>query len=83
MKALILARVSTEIQSLESQIEKLTNEAKRLGYKDYTVISGKESGVKLDIEERQTIQQLKQHVDTGEYDMVIIWEVSRHLQGNT
>lgn len=77
MKALIMARVSTEIQSLESQIEKLTDEAKRLGYKDYTVISGKESGVKLDIEERQTIQQLKQHVDTGEYDMVIIWEVSR------
>jgi len=79
MKALILARVSTEIQSLESQIEKLVTEAKRLGYKDkdITIISGKESGVKLDIEERQTIQQMKEHIETGEYNMVIIWEVSR------
>lgn len=76
-KALILARVSTEIQSLESQIEKLIDEAKRLGYKDYTIISGKESGVKLDIEERQTIQKLKEHIETGQYNMVIIWEVSR------
>lgn len=77
MKAIILARVSTEIQSLESQVEKLVQEAKHIGYDNYTVISGKESGVKLDIEERQTINQLKEHIETGEYDMVIIWEVSR------
>lgn len=76
-KALILARVSTEIQSLESQIEKLIQESKLLGYSDYTIISGKESGVKLDIEERQTINKLKENIETGEYDMVIIWEVSR------
>ena len=79
MKALILARVSTENQQLESQIEKLKDEANRLGYKDedITIISGKESGVKLDIEERQTIQQMKEHIDTGLYNMVLIWEVSR------
>lgn len=77
MKAIILARVSTEIQSLDSQIEKLVDEAKRFGYDEYTVISGKESGVKLDIEERQTIQALKEHIETGQYDMVFIWEVSR------
>lgn len=79
MKALILARVSTEVQQLESQIEKLVDEAKRLGYNedDITIISGKESGVKLDIEERQTIQQMKEHIDTGLYNMVLIWEVSR------
>lgn len=79
MKILIIARVSTEHQQLESQIEKLINEAKRLGYedKDITVISGKESGIKLDIEERQTIQQMKEHIETGQYDMVLIWEVSR------
>ena len=77
MKALILARVSTEIQSLESQVEKLIQEAKHLGYNDYVIISGKESGVKLDIEERQTINKLKEHIETGQYDMVIIWEVSR------
>lgn len=79
MKALILARVSTENQQLESQIEKLKDEANHLGYKDenITIISGKESGVKLDIEERQTIQQMKNYIDTGEYNMVLIWEVSR------
>jgi len=77
MKAIILARVSTENQSLDSQIEKLVDEAKHFGYNDYTVISGKESGVKLDIEERQTIQALKEHIETGQYDMVFIWEVSR------
>lgn len=79
MKCLILARVSTEIQSLESQIEKLFVEARRMGYedKDITVIQGKESGVKLDIEDRQTIQELKHHIDTGKYNMVLIWEVSR------
>ena len=77
MKAIILARVSTENQSLDSQIEKLIDEAKRFGYDEYTVISGKESGVKLDIEERQTIQSLKEHIETGQYDMVFIWEVSR------
>ena len=79
MKAIILARVSTEGQSLESQVEKLIDEAQRYGYdkKNITIISGKESGVKLDIEERQTIQQMKEHIETGEYDMVFIWEVSR------
>ena len=79
MKALIVARVSTDKQTLESQIEKLIEEANRFGYKkeDITVISGKESGVKLDIEERQTINKMKELIETGEYNMVFIWEVSR------
>lgn len=76
-RSIILARVSTELQSLESQVDKLIEEAKRFGYDEYTVISGKESGVKLDIEERQTIKELKRYIETGEYDMVFIWEVSR------
>jgi len=76
-KGLILARVSTENQSLESQVEKLVDESKRMGYDEVKIISGKESGVKLDIEERQTIQELKRNIETGEYDMVFIWEVSR------
>lgn len=78
-KGIILARVSTELQSLDSQIDKLFEEAKRCGYESdmITVISGKESGVKLDVEERETIQKLKDHIDTGQYDMLFIWEVSR------
>lgn len=79
MKCCILARVSTELQSLESQISKLIEEAHRLDYSDndITIISGKESGVKLDIEERQTIQKMKDCIDTGQYDLLLIWEVSR------
>lgn len=79
LKCCILARVSTELQSLDSQINKLIDEAHRMGYtdNDITIISGKESGVKLDIEERQTIQQMKECIDTGQYNMVLIWEVSR------
>ena len=79
MKILILARVSTQSQSLESQVDKLMTEAKRMGYcdNDIVVIQGKESGVKLDIDERQTLNELKQHISTGQYDMVLIWEVSR------
>lgn len=78
-KGIILARVSTELQSLDSQIDKLFEEAKRCGYESdmITVISGKESGVKLDVEERETIQKLKDHIETGQYDMLFIWEVSR------
>lgn len=78
-KACILARVSTEGQSLDSQINKLVDEAHRMGYtdNDITIISAKESGVKLDIEERQTIQQMKECIETEQYNMVLIWEVSR------
>jgi len=78
-KCCILARVSTETQSLDSQINKLVDEAHRMGYadNDITIISAKESGVKLDIEERQTIQQMKDCIETGQYNMILIWEVSR------
>ena len=78
-KCLLFTRVSTELQSLESQIDKLKEEAKRFGYTEssITIIKGKESAVKLDIEERETIQELIEYVETGKYDMVFIWEVSR------
>ena len=76
-RAVILARVSTDIQSLDSQVEKLIEEAKRLGYDDYVVVQAHESGVKLDTEERQTIQAMKDEIEKGGVDMVIIWEVSR------
>ncbi len=79
MKAIIFARVSTTNQSLDSQIERLKDEAKRFGYSenDIDIISGTESGVKLDIEERQTIQKLKDYIDKGIYNMVFVWEISR------
>lgn len=78
-KCIVFARVSTENQTLESQIDKLKEEAHHFGYQDsdIDVISGKESAVKLDIEERETIQELIEHIQLGCYDMVFIWEISR------
>lgn len=76
-RAVILARVSTDGQSLDSQVEKLIEEAKRLGYEDYVIVQAHESGVKLDTEERQTIQAMKDEIEKGGVEMVIIWEVSR------
>ena len=77
MRAVILARVSTDAQQLDSQVEKLIEEAKRMGYNDYTVVQAHESGVKLDTEERQTIQEMKKEIEKGDVDIVLIWEVSR------
>ena len=78
-KAIILARVSTEQQSLESQLDRLKEETRRYGYKDedVVIVSGKESGLKQDIEERETLLELHRHIETEQYDMVFIWEVSR------
>lgn len=79
-KCICLARVSTELQTLESQIEKLKDAAKNHGYKEKNilVVSGTESAVKLDIEERQTIQQMKELIESdSSINMIFIWEVSR------
>ena len=78
-KAIILARVSTEQQSLDSQLDRLVEEARRYGYseKDVVIIKGKESGLKQNIEERETLLELHRHIETEKYDMVFIWEVSR------
>jgi len=78
-KAIILARVSTEQQSLDSQLDRLVEEARRYGYsdKDVVIIKGKESGLKQNIEERETLLELHRHIETEQYDMVFIWEVSR------
>lgn len=78
-KAIILARVSTEQQSLDSQLDRLIEEARHYGYsdKDVVIIKGKESGLKQNIEERETLLELHRHIETEQYDMVFIWEVSR------
>lgn len=79
MKAIVLSRVSTEKQSLESQTEQLVNEAKRRGYNDsdIIIIQKKESGIKLSEEEREGINELKQYIEAGGINCVFIWEISR------
>ncbi len=79
-KCICLARVSTDLQTLESQIEKLKDTAKRFDYKEKNilVVAGTESAVKLDIDERQTILEMKELIEKdSSINMVFIWEVSR------
>lgn len=79
-KVILFSRVSTEIQSLESQTEELKNEALRAGYKesDFILIEQKESAVKLDTEERIGLQKLKDNINSNNnIDCVIIYEISR------
>lgn len=80
MKAIVLSRVSTEKQSLESQTEQLVNAAKQRGYNDsdIVIIQNKESGIKLSEEEREGIIELKARIEADRaIDCVFIWELSR------
>ena len=79
-KCILFSRVSTLQQSLESQTDSIKNEALRLGYNENNLIliEQKESAVKLDIEERIGIQQLKHYIENDKnIDCVIVYEISR------
>ena len=79
-KVILFARVSTQHQTLESQIDELKLEAKRMGYEEdeMLLIDFKESAVKLDIEERKGIQALKTSIENdSSIDCVIVYEISR------
>lgn len=79
MKAILFVRVSTEKQTLESQIETLRRAALADGYKDddIIVIAKKESGVKLKEAEREGLNELKAVIEHGDVDCVYIVELSR------
>lgn len=79
-KIIILSRVSTAQQSLESQTNELKAEAKRLGYseKQQILVENVESAIKLREEEREGLQKLKQYIENDKtIDCVICWEPSR------
>lgn len=79
MKAILFVRVSTEKQTLESQIETLRRAALADGYKDddIIIIAKKESGVKLKEAEREGLNELKTVIEQGDVDCVYIVELSR------
>ena len=79
MKAILFVRVSTEKQTLESQIETLRRAALADGYKDddIIIIAKKESGVKLKEAEREGLNELKAVIEQGDVDCVYIVELSR------
>ena len=78
-KAVLFVRVSTEKQTLESQIEALKRTAFIDGYSDsdLIVIAKKESGVKLKESEREGLNALKSVIIENDVDCVYIFELSR------
>lgn len=79
-KIIILARISTAPQDIESQTKDLIKEAERLGYsKDcQIVIETVESAIKLSEEERLGLRKMKHYIETDkDVDCVICWEPSR------
>lgn len=79
MKCILLVRVSTEKQSYDEQEKELIALANSYGYDnaDIKSVHNKESGIKLDEEERAGLNEMKSLIETGEYDCVFAWEISR------
>lgn len=79
MKCILLVRVSTEQQNFDKQKEEILNLALADGYArtDIEDISVKESGIKLAEEERLGLIEMKKKIETGEYNCVYAWEISR------
>ena len=74
-----MVRVSTEQQSYDAQMQELHDLALKSGYpeKSITPVAEKESGIKLSEEERAGLNRMKELIETGEYDCVFAWEISR------
>lgn len=76
-KCILFSRVSTLRQDLDQQTNELIDEAKRMGYDSWATIEDKESAICLDEYERHGLNELKRLVDTGLYETVICYEISR------
>jgi site-specific DNA recombinase len=77
MKAILIVRVSTDLQDYNAQIEDLKKDASERGYSDFHVISTKESGL-ADINNRDGLNELFTFIQVNkEYNTVFITELSR------
>lgn len=75
-KVVILARVSTDRQEYQRQVNELTDYCKRVGWSVEATFCNKVSGTKS-IEERTEIQDLLAYVKTNEIHRVVCLEISR------
>ena len=75
-KVVILARVSTDKQEYQRQVNELTDYCNRVGWPVEAVFSNKVSGAKA-IEERTEIQDLLRYVQGHEISRVVCLEISR------
>ena len=76
MNVVIYARVSTNAQDYQRQLEELRTYANRMGYKVVKEFSEKISGAKK-VEERAALTDLLDYVGNNEVDKVLIYECSR------
>lgn len=76
IKVVILARVSTDKQEYQRQINELTDYCKSVNWTVEAVFSNKISGAKS-IEEREEVQQLIEYVKNNDIDKVVCLEISR------
>lgn len=78
-KCICLSRVSTGIQDLDQQTDKLLAAAKSNGYSDDDIIKIEdiESGIKLSEEERNGLTKMKAIINSEPIDRVIVYELSR------
>ena len=76
MRAVIYARVSTNGQDYERQLDELRSYAARMDYEVVREFSEKISGAKK-VEERAALSDLLDYVESNEVDKVLIYECSR------
>lgn len=79
-KAILLSRVSTSHQTLDSQTETIKNEALKNGFKvdELIIIEDIESAIKLSEEERNGLNKMKHYIETdSSITHVFIYELSR------
>ena len=75
-KVVILARVSTDKQEYQRQVNELTDYCGRVGWSVEAVFSNKVSGTKR-MEERPEIMDLIDYVKANDIDKVVCLEISR------
>ena len=75
-KVVILARVSTDKQEYQRQVNELTDYCTRVGWSVEAVFSNKVSGAKR-MKERPEIMDLIDYVKTNDIDKVVCLEISR------
>lgn len=76
MRAVIYARVSTNGQDYERQLDELRSYAARMDYEVVKEFSEKVSGAKK-VEEREALSDLLDYVESNKVDKVLIYECSR------
>ncbi len=79
-KIIILSRISTSPQDIQSQTNDLIREAMKMGYDNdhQIIIESVESAIKLSEEERLGLRKMKHYIETdSNVDCVICWEPSR------